>query len=83
MEFFQVFQCHVFTGFISLHADVQAMPMSLQSLRVGFVTMSIQRCFFGLRFGYVWKQGGLVVNCGYMSCHNLSCALVVLSFLLG
>ena len=35
------------------------MLMSLQSLCVGFVMMSIQRCFFGLCFEYVWKQGGL------------------------
>ena len=59
MDFFQFFQCRVSTGSISLHADVQAMLMSLQSLCVGFVMMSIQRCFFGLCFEYVWKQGGL------------------------
>lgn len=79
----QVFQFHEFTGPISLHADVHALLISLQSLCVAFVIMSIQRCFSGLLFEYVWKQVGMVVNCGYMSCHNFSCALVVLLISLG
>lgn len=47
------------------------------------VWISIQRCFFGLRFEYVWKQGCKLCLHVFMSCHNFSSALVVLSLLLG